>query len=252
MVKSLLFCFLLTLAFITVEAASPTMVLYLPMNEGQGDTAADLSGNGNSGALEDGPNWVQGKFGQALEFNEGSRIHILASDSLHGDIFKDDFTLAAWVKPNMTGDTWQHVWRSVDENDATQCSMFLNTTGFFSWRGRVAEAWGERVGTPEGTVNANEWVHMTLVSDKINYTIYLNGVEAASTPFEEMDGGITDYYMGFDGRQWNERFSGAIDEVYFFNAATSADKIGDIMAGAVTSVQPVSKIALTWGSIKRY
>jgi len=38
-------------------------------DEGAGDEAADISGNEYHGDLQDGPYWVDGVFGKALEFN---------------------------------------------------------------------------------------------------------------------------------------------------------------------------------------
>ena len=164
MTKTLLFCFLLMLIVVTAKA-DPALVLYFPMDNGQGDTVEDFSQNGNNGELEDGPKWVEGKEGKALEFSVGSRVHIPASDSLHCDIFKDDFTLTAWVKPTLTGDEWQQVWRSIDSNDASPHTLFLNTGGFFSWRGHVGGQWAERCVSPGGMVNADEWTHLAVVGD---------------------------------------------------------------------------------------
>jgi hypothetical protein len=250
MSRSLLLCLLLSMVFVAFQAADAAVVLYLPMDEGQGDVAADLSGSGNDGILEDGPVWVQGKYGSALEFDVGSRVHIPASNSMHGEIFKDEFTFLAWIMPARSGDDWQHVLRSVDGDDATQCSLFLNTTGFLSWRGRVDAAWGERCGTPEETIPANEWTHVALVSDQVDYKIYANAVEVGSAVFEEMDGGIVDFYLGFDGREWNERYTGAIDEVYILTEAMSVGDIAGVMDNSLAPVQPADKLAATWGHIK--
>jgi len=250
MFRSLLICLLLSAVFVAFEAADAALVLYLPMDEGQGDSTMDLSGRGNNGILEDGPVWVQGKYGSALEFDAGSRVHIPASNSLHGDIYKDDFTFLAWIMPARSGDTWQHVIRSVDGADATQCSLFLNTNGFLSWRGRVADTWGERCGTPDNTIPANEWTHIALVSDQTDYKIYANAVEVGSATYEEMDGGIVDFYLGFDGREWDERYTGVIDEVYLLTEAMSVDDIAGIMDNTLTPVQPADKLTATWGRIK--
>ncbi len=238
---------------VVAEAADPALVFYMPMDEGEGKTVADLSGKGNDGELMDGPDWVPGKFGTALEFNEGSRVHIPASDSLHGDIFKDDFTLIAWVNPTLTGDEWQHVWRSVDGEDNTRATLFLNTGGFFSWRGPVGGTWGERCVTPGGMVNADEWTHVAVVGDRQDFRIYINGEEAGTAPFEEMDCDIADYYLGFDDRQWSEKFSGAIDEVYILTRAMTADEIKAGTKGVmldIISVRPAGKFADTWGRVK--
>ena len=61
------FC-LLTLnpAFAAINTDNIT-ALWL-FDEGEGTTATDSSGNGNDGTIH-GATWVDGKFGQALEFN---------------------------------------------------------------------------------------------------------------------------------------------------------------------------------------
>ena len=52
------------------------LVLYHPYDEGKGDTAEDLSGNDHEGVI-DNPEWVDGKFGKALEFGgEGSDVFV--------------------------------------------------------------------------------------------------------------------------------------------------------------------------------
>lgn len=252
MTKTLIICcFLLMLIIAAAEAVDPTIVLYLPLDENQGDDTADLSGNGNDGFLEDSPKWIPGKFGKALEFGAGSRVYIPASDSLHGDIFMEDFTLLAWIMPTLTGDTWQHVWRSVDGEDGTQCTLFFNTGGFLSWRGRVDDTWGERCVTPEGMIPADEWTHIAVVSDRSDYRIYINGAEEGTSTFEELDGDIADFYLGFDGREWAETYTGAIDEVYLLTRALSAVEVMNAMAGIDMSVQPAGKLAGTWGDLKR-
>ena len=38
-------------------------------DEGKGEVTKDSSGNGNDGKLMNGPKWVDGKFGKALEFD---------------------------------------------------------------------------------------------------------------------------------------------------------------------------------------
>lgn len=253
MLKTVICCFLLMLIVVTVEAADPDLVFYLPLDEGNGDVAKDLSPHLNNAELQDGPDWVNGKFGKALEFGEGSRICIQASDSLHGNIFQEDFTFLAWIKPTMAEDTWQHVLRSVNANDETQCTLFLNTGGFISWRGRLNGDWGERLASPAGLIVADDWTHIAVVSNGVDYIIYINGEEAARVAFEEMDGEISDFYMGFDGRQWNERYSGTIDDVYMLTRAMTEAEIQAATLGvlnSIISVRPLSKFVTMWGALK--
>ena len=61
-------------------SASAELVAYWNLDEGVGTVAADASGNGNDGTLEDNPTVVQGQYGLALEF-ESSRVVISPSET---------------------------------------------------------------------------------------------------------------------------------------------------------------------------
>ena len=65
------------------EIDPDTIVGMWLFDESKGDTATDSSGNGNDGELVGNPEWVDGKFGNALEFDgTGSHVNILNSDPL--------------------------------------------------------------------------------------------------------------------------------------------------------------------------
>ncbi|MBC8232975.1 hypothetical protein H8E77_25815, partial [bacterium] len=70
------------------------LLLYLPCNEGKGDTVKDLSKNGNDGEIVGEVDWVDGKYGKALEFGEQGEVkapYIPLNDK--------SFTVCLWVKP---------------------------------------------------------------------------------------------------------------------------------------------------------
>ena len=60
----------LALSFITSVQAGleDGLVLYLPFDEGSGETTADLSGGGHDGDIN-GATWADGRFGKALSFS---------------------------------------------------------------------------------------------------------------------------------------------------------------------------------------
>jgi len=64
-------------------------------DEGSGDTTKDSSGNGDDGEIN-GAQWVEGKFGTALEFN-GSTDAVACPDNESLDI-TDAITVSAWIK----------------------------------------------------------------------------------------------------------------------------------------------------------
>ena len=77
-------------------ADDESLILYLPFNEGEGETAFDRSRLGNHGKLE-GPQWVFGKFGKALEFDgEDDVVIIETKDSKELQLEGSDGTLECW------------------------------------------------------------------------------------------------------------------------------------------------------------
>ncbi|GAI13042.1 unnamed protein product, partial [marine sediment metagenome] len=61
------------------------MTAHYPMDEGSGGVLNDLSGNGNQGTIHDneGDQWVDGKYGKALQFDGvDDYVSVASSDSL--------------------------------------------------------------------------------------------------------------------------------------------------------------------------
>ena len=67
-------------------------------DEGKGDVAKDSSGNQNDGTLKNGPKWVTGKSGTALEF-DGIDDYVEIPDS--ASLRVQSFTLSAWINLNV-------------------------------------------------------------------------------------------------------------------------------------------------------
>jgi hypothetical protein len=85
------------LAWGAVDADIQTgLVGYWPLNEGQGKTTADMSGNGHDGTLNNGVTWITpGFIGNAavrIDGNPGSRVAVGTWDP------GDRLTLAIWAK----------------------------------------------------------------------------------------------------------------------------------------------------------
>lgn len=228
-----------------------SLTLYFAFDEGKGDEAKDSSEYGNHGTFVPKADWVDGKFGKAIQVTTGNgHVEIPVSDSLHADFFKKSFTLSAWVKPALSGDTWQHIWRSRPGGTGHN-TLFVNIGGFLSWRGRVGGNWTVLCEGTSGDVKANEWAHVAIVSDEDKFKMYVNSVQVKETDFQETDGAIETYYVGGDGM--SENYTGAIDEVRVWNRALGEDELRDSMDKSATeflAVDSMSKLTTTWAYIK--
>lgn len=203
----------------------PHLVAYYPFD----GNADDASGNGNHGRGFGSINYVDGKFGKALELNTGEYIEMKATDTLQGDIFKaEPFTLSAWIYPN-SETVYGHVWRGNPLSNAGHHTLFIiGDGGGISWRADINGRWSVLCETRPGIVKANEWIHVAVTNDGDSFRIYANGEVVAETNFHQTDGGNTVYSIG--SRYTNaETFSGWIDDYAIFSSALSEGEIKRII-----------------------
>ncbi|MBT5535992.1 hypothetical protein HOK31_23175, partial [Candidatus Poribacteria bacterium] len=87
------------------------LVLYLPLDEGEGDVAEDLSGLGHNGVI-DNPVWGPGKFGNALVFGgdgSGTFVTVESAEALN----LNEMSFMAWINANAWDDVRQIAGKSV-------------------------------------------------------------------------------------------------------------------------------------------
>jgi len=214
-------------------------------DDDEGDVATDSSGNGNDGNFKGDPEWVEGKFGAALEFDGGgSYVEILNSESLNGD----SFTLSLWCQPDQL-----RIQGLVDKTPAPQWRLFMNSAaGAIEFDGIPGEI--GNITTPVTSVG--EWSHIvaTYDSDTKTAKIYFDGIFKMQAANVDMN---VDSPVNINiASPENSRFAGIIDEVAIFNVALEEDDIEEIMtegleaAMGMTAVDLSGKLATTWAGIK--
>jgi hypothetical protein len=105
-------------------AAARGLVAAYAFDAGAGATAADDSGQGNSGAI-DGATWARGRYGDALSFDGvGAVVRVPPSASLN---LTREMTLSGWIRPTATQTGWRTiVQRQTDAYLLTASSGRLN------------------------------------------------------------------------------------------------------------------------------
>ena len=219
-------------------------------DEGRGGVTKDFSGNGNDGKL-DGPAWVKGKFGNALEFDVGKFVDCGDGKSLSlGD---SDLTIGAWIKQkDIAG--YQMILTNgkpgIGANKGYRLRIEEGGAPLFTVTGDTET--DLKSGKPLPKVG--EWYHVVGVKDAKNMTIYVNG-EAwgahGDSPPGSSDNDVPLQIGRLVDNDWY--FHGIIDEVFIFPVALSLDDIKTIMDKgfqSLASVSPSGKLATTWGRIK--
>ena len=184
----------------------------------EGGVVEDVTGNGHDGEIIRGdPEFVEGRFGQAINFKNGELVSVPNDDVFNAPI-DGSFTLSAWVKAPALLGKWQAIIQKGRPNGSgTWYGLWFHSSDRLAFGAdRALDVYGNLA--PE-----NEWVCVTLVQNGADGTrkVYMDGVLAGTGAAQES---ITDWDLVFGGVQGGgnfsgEYFTGLLDEVTFYNRA---------------------------------
>lgn len=238
-----------------LQARGDIVALWL-FDEGNGDVAKDSSGNGHDGNLTNGPKWVEGKFGKALEFDG---VDDYVDPGVFPITYNNAFTAMIWVYPTQLrfeqtigrGQSW-------DDQDGDIQLRIEDAQGHVKphlWAG----SWV--VFQSAGAVKANEWSHLAMTFDGEKLLLYINGEldamsATAGAPGEDKGNDNPAFigcYLDQDGVATGSHYVGIMDDICYMDEALEQEKIGEIMAKGMSNylaIQPSGKLTATWGEIK--
>ena len=215
----------------TLQAVTNDPVGEWKFEENTGTTASDTSGNSNSGTLSGTavPNWVQGRVGNALQFDGlGSYVAVPDSDSLD---CTTALSIEAWVKTDVvTGDGVTR--RIVDKGSAyalaasEQIYFKLYTNGAargigYTWSSSDIGVWHHIVGTYDAAGGNN------------NVKLYQDGqLVGQMTTTGNLDATTSILNIGRQGST-SGRFDGIIDELRIYNRALTSSEVTDHYNGNI-------------------
>lgn len=248
-------------------------------DEGNGDAANDSVGN-NDGII-DGAEWVEGKFGMALDFNGvDAGVEIPDDPSLQ---LPDAMTISCWVYPRATKDAAGNdhagvVWKG---------SLIGWGTDVYNWRIATSGDAGLTFGTCGGGVESHfndancfvngleDWYHVAFTADGTIGIAYVNGIEINSRadaitydtlPDQPVRIGWAEGRGGMGGA--SVYFNGIIDDVAIYSRALDENEIRELMeegtpgSGIPSQPEqpeqpdepgvPSGNYAATWGAAKNY
>ena len=233
------------------------LVLYMPLDEGDGKETADLSENGFKGTVNGNAKWVDGKFGKALEFNGSADFVGVADDAVFH--IEDEITQAAWVKLNRlpgahvvifgtrAGGGARHIGFGYGMNPSNGIKVWTNgADGVF-----------KDINDNATKLDIDKWYYLSYTHTSDNngkVKIYVDGKvtseQDSNNPVAQA--GVTSQIQ--IGTWSSEAFPGHVDEVRLWNRAISDAEMEQSMntgSGEFLAVNPKDKLATSWGKIKR-
>ncbi|MDP3070204.1 MAG: LamG-like jellyroll fold domain-containing protein, partial [Opitutaceae bacterium] len=193
-----------------------------------GTTATDSSGNANTGTLVNGPTWVAGKIGNAVNFDAVNDLVNGGSGATLDNL--PALTVSAWVKAN------SYVGRIVHKDIGTVSTVgwqfYQNGSGSMGFVAKHATTNINRI-SAANAISLGAWNHVMVTwtgsSTATNAKIYVNGVETgyATTTNGVGTRGNDATASAFIGNNDTgvRTFDGALDDVRIYNRVLTASEI---------------------------
>jgi hypothetical protein len=221
-------------------------------DEGEGDIAADSSGEGNDGQLMRDPAWVDGKFGSALEF--GSNKYVDCGDDESLSITKT-ITVQAWVEFGGSPSSAIIISKYGLSGSGLSYMLVINGDGGAPGKASFYLSGWRHFSTQ---INDSHWHHLAATVSSEGIDLYVDG---------ELDihyGGVPNISVSNstvtigapNSNSWGTSFSGVIDDVAIFDVALEEEDILTLMnKGLKESLYPSAvdvsgKLTTTWANIK--
>ncbi|HEY3181372.1 MAG TPA: LamG-like jellyroll fold domain-containing protein [Gaiellaceae bacterium] len=223
-------------------AVTPTgLVAAYSFDEGSGTTAADASGNGNTGTLSGAAWTTAGRNGGALSF-DGAADYVTVVDSASLDL-TTAATVEAWVNP-VAGTGWRAIVAKERNGGGFPYGLETNAgvPDAFVKAGAAATA------AATAPVAASAWTHLALAYDGVAVRLYVNGALAASQAASGTLAQSADPLRIGGDVTWAEWFQGRIDDVRVYSRALTAAELQTDMATPVvaSSPPPPSSLVGAW------
>ncbi|MHC4213476.1 MAG: LamG-like jellyroll fold domain-containing protein, partial [Planctomycetota bacterium] len=146
-----------------------------------------------------------------------------------------NFTISAWIKPKLTGDSYQRI---VDKSNGSK-----GANGYAFWinkdRKMSIQIDGNRFGSNNKVIVAGTWQHTAVTGDGSSYQLYVNGVPVTgsfvSGSYNSPSASTANMRIGTWNHSTGREFKGSMDEVAVFNRALSAEEIVELYENSLDS-----------------
>ena len=218
------------------------LVGYWSFNEGTSTIAHDYSGHGNNGTLEGStlPQWVPGKFGDALSF-DGSTSYV---DLGNNSAIKVPLpiTVSAWVKLSNLATYYNVLATDGGPNLYAGVNMLVDTGGAIEidyGDDGSGNSGNRRTINSTATITANQWYHIVgVIRGPTDMSIYIDGVDAGGS--YSGSGGALAYTSNsgeINGDYWENTFlPGDIDEVRIYDRALTATEVAGLYQSGLAKI----------------
>jgi len=219
--------------FTTMAASEldPNLMAHWKFDETYGTSAADSSGNENTGTLYNmtDSDWIEGKIGNALDF-DGSDDYVQVADHSSISFGTGSFSIAFWIKDDVfDGDGEILINGSSGGSGETGNRYEIGNTNSYggSTTGAMVFVIDHNSTNDKKVINSSpetfvtgEWVHCVCIRNAANQKLYIykNGQEVKNVigHAKDIDSPFEPLYIAQD-EDGGQRFEGQLDDIRFYD-----------------------------------
>jgi hypothetical protein len=193
------------------------------LDDGNGNSAVDSSGTGNTGTLVNNPAWVSGVLGGGMNFN-GTNQRVTVADNNSLD-FTNQITLAAWIRPGKLDTQYPINKAAYDSVDGYELSLSSSGKVFVRFNQASADNTYRLNSNTSYPTDGNTWMHVVATYDGTTIKLYINGVLDASVD-KTLTIATNTLPLTFGSDTQNAApFQGGMDDVRVYGRALSAAEV---------------------------
>jgi hypothetical protein len=213
------------------ESFSNGLVGYWKMDENNGTSINDSSGNNQTGSFVNSPEWLAGKYGSGVNFVSTTGSHYIRVDNSTYLNPANTFTVGFWVNFDNQWGSWDIVLgtgRWENEGGWHFGTWSSDSPGKISFH---TASYAARNTSTTGTIDLDDqWHYIIGTYDNGIAKIYIDGVlkdSDSSIPYESNSNKLI-FGAGNNSDSPTYEFWGSIDEVRLYNRALSAEEVIDL------------------------
>lgn len=169
-----------------------------------------------------------------LAIKNGVGAEVTNNVPLDVPVGDDPYTMAAWIKPDVTGDRGILGWGSYGAVRRVNALRLIGDNGFrHYWWGADLDASDAAVAGLGVDLDSGDWFHIAATYDGTTRRLWLNGLPLVSDlPLDHL---VDPIRFRLGNTNGGENFDGMLDDVAIFRSALTQAEIQTIMRGDFTA-----------------
>jgi fibronectin type 3 domain-containing protein len=226
---------------------------WLKLDETSGTSAADATGNSNTGTLANGATWLGGQIGNALSLN-GTNQYASLPTSVVSNLH--NFTITTWVNWS-GGNNWQRIF---DFGTGSSVYMFLTPKNGANGHPRFAITTtggaGEQKIDASSALTTGGWHHIAVTLSGTTGTLYVDGQQVGQNTGMTLRpsdlGATTQNWIGRSQFGSDPYLAGRVDDFRIYAGALTTSDIAALAAPiqttGLTATGGNGQVALAWNA----